>query len=212
MDSSTASINPFPNDVRNAFEAYIHDSKYTNRERIEYSKWCELHILLDNPHKKPQNPTESRFKHRALTEFELVNNKLYRRPDSKFPEPRYVVPESEIFDTVANQHLQLLHTGKNQTWEAIQERYYGIKRGDVEFIVKRCKNCTFNRPSVTKAPLVPIIINRAWERVQVDLIDIRYELSTQYKWILYIKDHFSKYTQLYPLKNKHSEPITEAFV
>jgi hypothetical protein len=115
MDSSTASINPFPNDVRNAFEAYIYDSKYINRERIEYSKWCELHILLDNPHKKPQNPTESRFKHRALTEFELVNNKLYRRPDSKFPEPRYVVPESEIFDTIANQHLQLLHTGKNKT-------------------------------------------------------------------------------------------------
>jgi IS30 family transposase len=30
-------------------------------------------------------------------------------------------------------------------------------------------------------------------------------------WILHIKDHFSKYTQLYPLKSKHADPIAEAF-
>ena len=28
---------------------------------------------------------------------------------------------------------------------------------------------------------------------------------------MHIKDHFSKYTQLYALKSKHAEPIAEAF-
>ncbi|KFY25048.1 hypothetical protein V491_01918, partial [Pseudogymnoascus sp. VKM F-3775] len=70
---------------------------------------------------------------------------------------------------------------------------------------------TLNRPNTTKAPLVPIISGRAWERVQIDLIDMRHEPSGQYKWILHIKDHFSKYTQLYPLKSKHAEPIADCF-
>ena len=117
-----------------------------------------------------------------------------------------MVPENEAFDTVANQHLQLLHAGKNKTWEAVQQKFYGITRADVEFVIKRCKNCALNRPAATKAPLVPIVTSRAWERVQADLIDMRHEPSGQYKWILHIKDHLSKYTQLYPLKTKHAEP------
>lgn len=206
-----ASINPFPNDTRIAFQSFIQSQGYVNRERIEYAKWRQLHIFLDDPNIKPRNPTESRLKHRAYTEFELINNKLYRRADSKFLNLRYVVPESEAFDVIANEHLQLLHAGQTKTWAAVQEKYYGIKRDEIEFILKRCKNCALNRPAATKAPSVPIISGRAWERVQVDLIDMRHEPSGQFKWILHIKDHFSKYTQLYPLKSKHAEPIAEAF-
>jgi len=43
------------------------------------------------------------------------------------------------------------------------------------------------------------------------LIDMRHEPSGQFEWILNIKDHFSKYSQLYPLKSKHSKPIADAF-
>jgi hypothetical protein len=77
--------------------------------------------------------------------------------------------------------------------------------------LKALQELCLNRPNITKAPLVLIITGRAWERVQIDLIDMRHEPSGQYKWILHIKDHFSKYTQLYPLKSKHAEPIAEAF-
>jgi hypothetical protein len=140
-----------------------------------------------------------------------MNNKLYRRADTRFPDPRYVVPESEAFDLIANEHLQLLHAGQTKTWAAVQQKYYGVKREDIGFILKRCKNCALNRPAGTKAPLVPIITGRAWERVQIDLIDMRHEPSGQFKWILHIKDHFSKYTQLHPLKSKHAEPIAAAF-
>jgi hypothetical protein len=206
-----ALINPFPNDVRIAFQSYIQAPKYVNRERIPYEKWHRMHVHLDNPDLKPDNPTDSRLKHRAHTEFQLINNKLYRRPDSKFPNPRYTVPESEAFDTIANEHMQLLHAGYMKTWAIVQRKYYGINRQEVEFVLKLCKNCALNRPAATKAPLVPIVTRRAWERVQIDLIDMRHEPSGQFKWILHIKDHFSKYTQLYPLKSKHAEPIAAAF-
>ena len=211
MDPIIASINPFPNDVRTAFQVYIQDPSYINRERIKYSNWRQLHFFLNDPTLKLATQAESRLRYRAQLEFELINNKLYRRPDSKFPNPRYVVPESEAFDTIINEHLQLLHAGRTKTWSSLQQKYYGLKREEVEFILKRCKNCALNKPVATKAPLVPIISRRAWERVQINLINMRHEPSSQFKWILHIKDHFSKYTQLFPLKSKHAKPIAEAF-
>lgn len=140
-----------------------------------------------------------------------MHNKLYRRADARHLTPPYVVPESEAFDIIANENLQLLYAGRERVWSVVQQKYYGISRQEVAFVLKPCKNCALNRPVATKAPLQPIITGRAWERVQVDLIDMRHEPSGQFKWILHIKDHFSKYTQLYPLKSKHSGPIAESF-
>jgi hypothetical protein len=40
---------------------------------------------------------------------------------------------------------------------------------------------------------------------------MRHKPSGQFKWILHIKDYFSKYTQLYLLKSKHTEPIADTF-
>jgi hypothetical protein len=55
-----------------------------------------MHVHLDTPDLKPDNATDSRLKYRAHTEFQLVNNKLFRRPDSKLRNLQYTVPESEV--------------------------------------------------------------------------------------------------------------------
>jgi hypothetical protein len=67
--SVVASINPFPNNVHIAFQAYIQDPAYVNRERIEYSKWHQIQCFLDNPELKPTTQAESRLKHRAYAKF-----------------------------------------------------------------------------------------------------------------------------------------------
>ena len=210
--ATITSINPFPNDVRTAFEAYISSTTYYNREQLSYDKWDRIRTILQNPTAfKPTDKESKNLKHRAQFDFELIDNKLYRQSNARYSTPRYVVLKAEVFDIIAEEHLKLLHAGRNKVWPTIEQQYYGIKREDIEFILKRCKNCTLNRPNTTKAPLVPIISGRAWERVQIDLIDMRHEPSGQYKWILHIKDHFSKYTQLYPLKSKHAKPIADCF-
>jgi hypothetical protein len=136
-----------------------------------------MHVHLDDPTLKVEGPADSNLKHRAHTEFQLVNRQLFRNPDKTHKHPRYVCPESEAFDTIVNMHLQLLHAGRDKVWAGIQEMYYGISRQEVTFVLKLCKNYALNRPATTKAPLVPIISSRAWERVQIDLIDIRHEPS-----------------------------------
>ena len=37
-------------------------------------------------------------------------------------------------------------------------------------------------------------------RVQVDLIDFRSRPDGEYKWIMHVRDHFSKFSWAYPLK------------
>ena len=120
-----------------------------------------MHVFLDSPALKPEDRADTNLKHRALTEFELYQNKLYRSPDKRHLDRRYFIPQSEAFDVIAQEHLKLLHAGCHKVWHIVEQQYYGIKREDVEFILKHCKNCALNRPSATKAPLVPIISGRA---------------------------------------------------
>ena len=72
----------------------------TNRERIPYNKWQQMHIFIDDPTLKPQDAAESNLKHRALKEFHLIQNKLYRNCDIAHKQPRYVVPLSEVLDLI----------------------------------------------------------------------------------------------------------------
>jgi hypothetical protein len=97
-----------------------------------------------------------------------------------------VVLESEALDHIISEHLQLLHAGRDKVWASIQQKYYGISRQEVAFVLKLCKNCVLNRPATTKAPLAPIISDQARERVQIDLIDMRHEPSGQFKWVFFV--------------------------
>jgi hypothetical protein len=117
--TAITSINPFPNDVCTAFQAYIQDPHHVNWERIPYSKWQQMHLFINDPTLKPENPVELNLKHRALTEFHLINRRLHRDPDTIHKKPRYVVPESEAFNLIIHKHLQLLHTRRDKVWASI---------------------------------------------------------------------------------------------
>ena len=86
---------------------------------------------------------------------------------------------------------------------------YGIRRKDVTYLIKRCAIYNFQRPSNTKAPLQPVIVERVMERLQIDLIDMRHSPDGRFKWILHIKDHFSKYTALFALRSKEASAVAD---
>jgi hypothetical protein len=200
-------VEPFPREVEDLFSRMILDPNHKCRERLDIHVWHRYHVFLNNPHMKPSTPHDSNLKIRALTSFELINNCLHRRPDARHPSPRYVVPASEVFEKIVQEHRRVGHAGREKTWAAVEERYYGISRDEVRDLCGMCKNCALNRPDTAKARIEPIIVNETFERVQIDLIDMRHSPSGRYNWILHVKDHWSKFTMLYPLHGKHSEEI-----
>ena len=86
--ATIASINPFPHDVRTAFEAYISSTTYYNWEQFTYKKWLSMHAILNNPTTYiPYNKESSNLKTRTLSSFMLINNKLYKQSDIQHPNP-----------------------------------------------------------------------------------------------------------------------------
>ena len=95
----------------------------------------------------------------------------------------------------------------NKTFIGTKEQFHGITKAVVEWLLKHCQTCLQNRQNHSRAPPEPIILNHRMQRIQIDLVDMRHEPDGQYKWILHIKDHFSKWSPLFPLKSKSAEEV-----
>ena len=120
--------------------------------------------------------------------------------------------ESPIFDIIQEEHSRIGHGGIHLTWAAIGAGYYGIIRTEIIWLLKRCQICIRRASNLSRKPLVPIVTTKLFERIQVDLIDFRNEPDSVYHWILHVKDHFSKYRQLYPLVNKEAKTVADAMI
>lgn len=90
--------------------------------------------------------------------------------------------------------------------------WYGISREDVEWVVEKCKGCALNEDNQGTAVVKPIETRFCMDRVEFDLMDFRSLSDGEFKWILHIKDTFSRHVWLYPLKDKSSKEVRDALV
>jgi hypothetical protein len=190
----------------------IQDEKYECRERMSTYKWTEMQLYLDNPDRPVPTQADRNIKHFVKERYMLVNRCLHRKPEGKYTEPRYAVSPNEVFEVIKNEHLRLYHIGRDKLYYKVCQRFHRIKKEEYAWIVWYCRHCTLNRVNKGKCPLQPIEVSEVWERIQVDLIDMRYTPDGRYAWICYIKDHYSKFTQLYTLESKHAEGIADCLV
>jgi len=135
---------------------------------------------------------------------------LHHQPKCPSDAPLRVVPISEAFDQIKKAHAQLGHAGYVKTFNNIKEWFFGITKEQVQWLVGRCQTCLKNHPNRSRGELDPIISNHILQRVQIDLIDMRHEPNGQYKWILHIIDHFSKFSSVVALKSKQAVEVADA--
>lgn len=162
------------------------------------------------------------IKYRATTQFELQNGcHIYRKAEKKgIRTPggavgdreyriRYAARTCDAFRIIANTHSMYEHPGIRKTHEIVSENYYGITEANVKWVLEQCGICALNAKNKTKAIITPIASSGCLDRIQIDLMDFRAKADGDYKWIIQIKDHFSHFVWLHPLKGKESEPIAE---
>ena len=117
----------------------------------------------------------------------------------------------EVGKVIARHHCNLQHVGIQKTLEYLQRIYYGITKEHVKKLLAECVICCSQTICRSVAPLTPIISTKPFERIQIDLIDMRNQPDANdkatYLWILHVKDHFSKFSSLYPLHNKTAEGV-----
>jgi hypothetical protein len=149
--------------------------------------------------------------------YEVVNDSLwYKGKDSKL---RLVVPEvcrQELIDQV---HGSIWggHRGQAKVYEEFKRWglcWYGMKK-DIADWIRGCTTCVhYDNPKPHyQAPLKPIVTNRPFELVCMDMVGPIGEATERgNKYILTIIDHFSKYAHFVPMKSLTSTETAEAFV
>lgn len=210
-------IEPFPQNLARELDAYLEKNQnktmFTSEKRTEYRYW------LLNKDRKIQGSTveaqhQRNIRQDALKKYTLIDEQLHRLPENvnnrgKITELGYrlVVINHDVFRYVKSVHVDVGHVGINKTWETFNSRYYGVNKDTMKWLLARCAVCLHDRPNKTRAPLEPIVVNKRLERVQIDLIDMRCQPDQQFKWICHLRDHYSKFTVLFPMKAKRAEEV-----
>lgn len=203
-------LTAFDNVTAQEFLHFIQDTTHRNRFRMSYERKFELIDACLNPYAT----TNKKLRYFAR-EFVVQHGQLYCRTQDLISQGllphRQVVLADSAFDMIVRAHLRIGHAGYHKTFAKVESTTYSITREEVKWVVDRCRNCFLNKPASTRAPFSPIEVNKTFERVQIDLIDMRHEPDGQYKWILHAKDHFSKFSYLYALKSKEAGEVAGAF-
>jgi hypothetical protein len=82
----------------------------------------------------------------------------------------------------------------------------------VEAYISKCP-CQLTKKNTSKPKLNPIISEQFWERVQLDLIDMRSSpAKSGHTFIFHAMDHFTKWHVLQPLLRKDKESVASCLL
>ncbi len=137
---------PFPPGTEEAFDTYLNQPNVDKRYQFGHVKRAEYRHWLLHPKDKVKGATlkerqqQYNQKNRALSNFELIRGQLWRKATDDEP-AKYVVCTYESFEQIKAVHLELEHAGIDKTYGRIDERYYGITKEEVAWLLARCIPC-----------------------------------------------------------------------
>ncbi|XP_074647573.1 SCAN domain-containing protein 3-like [Tubulanus polymorphus] len=164
----------------------------------------------------PNSQSLAKFRHQVKTkgftlkEEENGDKNVVAPCKSDVSRKLRVIPLEDLDQIILSCHEAIGHGGENATFKKVQENYFGVIRIHVRNTLKKCKVCTLKSSQTGRAPVIPIISQNVFERIQVDLIDMQRQETEGYRFILHAIDHASKFHFLWPLKGKFATDVKDA--
>ena len=128
------------------------------------------------------------------------------------------VPLEELFDIILNCHVNgAVHQKARRTHNLIKKQYANISERVVEMFIRNCCivcNMKIKPKKSLKGASNPIKSLQFRARYQADLIDYRHDPQLDHngvemRWLLVIKDHFTKKCWLRPLAFKRASLVAQ---
>ena len=138
----------------------------------------------------------------------LENNVLVRRTVSH---TQIVLPKSYHHLVFEELHNKMGHLGSEKVVELARKRFYWpYMQRDIEFYIrKRCRCIMSKKPNAPeKAPLVPVNATFPFEMVSIDFLHLD-RCKGGYEYALIVCDHFTRFVQIFPTKNKSAKAAAE---
>ena len=122
-----------------------------------------------------------------------------------------IIPQKLTTKVLQMMHDDQGHFGYSKTLQRTQKRYFWPRMSSqIDEWCKKCKVCQQRRNPVpaNRAPLQPITTQRPGELVTMDIVE--YPQSVRgYRYCLVMVDHFTKWLELFPLRNQKAETVAK---
>lgn len=142
--------------------------------------------------------------------YELSNLRIDEKGLLRHKE-QMVLPKAFRPNVIRELHNEMGHFGTDRVLALAKDRFYWpYMRRDIDHYISNVCRCLQQRqPSRhTREPLQPIVTSSPFELVSIDYVHLE-RSSGGYEYLLVIVDHFTKYAQAYPTKNKSSTTAAE---